>query len=276
MGAPPPIKLRLYRAPEQVLINCYCPFGADRLHVAMLPASQNAIWITRAPIDPEFDALALADVLSPYRRPEPSRHPLSGDPCGGTLSASCGARSRIFQDRPDRVSHRLPRSSKAASAAVFPLSPSAIVGSQVSRTTIGGNIVLAAFGALINCAGFFGTPLSFFDRVAIGHIPETSLFRLIWRPILAERGCEVVKGGARGGKFLIGTPWALCDGAATTYKSVPAQLARRSRHRTAPRARRDRAQPDAGTSCTTRSARRRRQPQHRSCRDPAAYPWHRF
>src|SRR5258708_8918751 len=74
MGAPLPIKLRLYRAPEQVLINCYCPFGADRLHVAMLPASQNAIWITRAPIDPEFDALALADVLSPYRRPEPSRH----------------------------------------------------------------------------------------------------------------------------------------------------------------------------------------------------------
>jgi hypothetical protein len=56
-------KLRINRATERVLINCYCPFRADRFHMAKLPASQNTNRITGTSIHPEFNALALTNIL---------------------------------------------------------------------------------------------------------------------------------------------------------------------------------------------------------------------
>jgi hypothetical protein len=56
-------KLCPYGAAERVLINRNCSLGAEWLHMAMLPAPENAIRITRTPVNPEFNALSLTYVL---------------------------------------------------------------------------------------------------------------------------------------------------------------------------------------------------------------------
>ena len=59
-------KLRLYRGAELALINSYCPFRPDRLHVRKLPSCQNTIIITRTPIDAKLNTISLTCVLFPF------------------------------------------------------------------------------------------------------------------------------------------------------------------------------------------------------------------
>jgi len=69
-------KFRLNRRTKRILLDCYCSSGADRLHVAELPTSEDANAIARASVDPKFDALILTDIVLAFDDPNHDRHTL--------------------------------------------------------------------------------------------------------------------------------------------------------------------------------------------------------